>query len=339
MTTRLVRFASILLLACGASWSQVTIVAASEYKPALEEIRKAFQDQTGIPTRVTYGSSGAMANRAKTPGTDLFLSSDKGWADSLAATSRADGSPIVLGSQPVCIWVHGSVLEPSAKLDHLAELSKGEIVVADTLLSPDGVAAVKAMHGLPGWSELRTRLVVLENDEVVVDSLSRHATEATQVAPRDSVATSKDSVAVKDSTASQTESASDSVVYKKRLSSKGKHRNSKDSLLEPEGEKKASGHSKSKKQVVVLTKQATRNLANGFLPQPLLWNSPQSGPLAGTGRWTPVDPELLPPLLPSVIRLKSLNTPRGDAAKSFLAFLQSPRGRSILRSNGFLPPP
>jgi ABC-type molybdate transport system substrate-binding protein len=338
MTTRLSRLTSILLMVCGASWSQVTIVAASEYRPALEEIRKAFQAQTGIPTRVTYGSSGAMAHRAKTPGTDIFLSSDKGWADSLAGTSRADENPIVLGSQPVCVWVRGSVLEPSAKLEHLAELSKGEIVLADTLLSPDGVAAVKALRGLPSWNELRPRLVVLESDEMVVDSLSLHSTEVTEVAPREVAAAPTDSVAAVDSSASQA-GDSDSVIQKKRLSSKGKRHGGKDSLAEPEGEKKASSRTKAKKQVVVVTKKVARSLSNGFLPQPLLWNSPQSGPLAGTGRWTPVDPELLPPLLPSVIRLKSLNTPRTDAAKSFLAFLQSPRGRSILRSNGFLPPP
>ena len=78
-----------------------------------------------------------------------------------------------------------------------------------------------------------------------------------------------------------------------------------------------------------------RSLANAFLPQAMLWNNA----VAGTGRWTPVDPELVPVLLPSVIRLKSLNTPRTDAAKAFLVFLQAPRARSILRSNGFLPPP
>lgn len=339
MTTRLVRLALPLLIACGASSAQVTIVAASEYRPALEEIRKAFQDQTGIPTRVTYGSSGAMAQRAKAPGTDIFLSSDRGWADSLAATPRADESPIVLGSQPVCIWVRGSSLEPSANLGHLAERSKGEIVISDTVLSPTGVAALKALRSMPNWNTLRPRLVVVANEELVVDSLSRHSNvEATEVAPRENTADAPDTVATVDSTDSQTDS-SDTTFSKKRVSSKGKPRLSKDSLAHHEPEKKVSGRSKSKKQVVVVTKKTPRSLANGFLPQPLLWNSPQSGPLAGTGRWTPVDPEMLPPLLPSVIRLKSLNIPRTDAAKSFLAFLQSPRGRSILRSNGFLPPP
>lgn len=339
MTTRLVRLAISLLIACGASWSQVTIVAASEYRPALEEIRKAFQDQTGIPTRVTYGNSGAMAERAKAPGTDIFLSSDKSWADTLAATSRADDNPIVLGSQPVCIWVRGSGLEPSANLGHLAELSKGEIVVSDTTLSPIGVAALKALRSLPNWNTLRPRLVVMDNEELVVDSLSRHShAEATEIAPRDTTSAPPDTVAAIDTTEIQADS-SDTTSSKKRVVSKGKHRLSTDSLAEPEPEKKISRRAKLKKQVVVVTKKAPRTLSNGFLPQPLLWNSPQSGPLAGTGRWTPVDPEILPPLLPSVIRLKSLNIPRTDAAKSFLAFLQSPRARSILRSNGFLPPP
>jgi hypothetical protein len=158
------------------------------------------------------------------------------------------------------------------------------------------------------------------------------------VIPKDTVAAAPDTLAKPDTAAGS--ASADTLVYKKRLSSKGKASIAKDSAAaEPATEKKGSGRSRGKKQLIVVTKKEGRLLSNGFLPQPLLWNSPQSGPLAGTGRLTPVDPELLPPLLPSVIRLKSLNAPRTDAAKQFLAFLQSPRGRSILRSNGFLPPP
>lgn len=348
MNTRLARTALAVCIASGLSWCQVTIVAASEFRPALEEIRKAFQEQTGIPTRVTYGSSGAMAHRAKAPGTDIFLSSNKGWTDSLAATARADEGPIVLGAQPVCVWVRGSGLEPSANLEHLAEQSPGSIVLADTLLSPDAEAVIKILHGMPNWKALRERLVVVADDAIVVDSLSRHSAEITKVVPRDTAPPPPP--AVKDSMAVTTEPSLKAAEtppetgssYKKRILVGGKGGPEKDSASAYEAMKNASATStnpKSKKKVVVVIPKTRLTLSNGFLPQSMLWNSPLSGPLAGTGRWTPVNSDFVPLMLSSVIRLKSLNAPRTDAAKAFLAFLQAPRSRSILRSNGFLPPP
>ncbi len=290
-----------LLTLAAISPAQVSIAASSEFKPALEEIRRAFQDQTGIPTRAVYGSTGAMAQRAKVPGTDIFLASDKPWADTLAATSRADDQPVVLASEPVCVWVRGSGLEPSSGLEHLGEHSPGEIVLSDTLMSPDGALVVKALHHLPNWNGLRQRLVMLSDPAAVVDSLSAKPAETAPVVP-DTSKHPKDSTKL----VATSKPVPDSLKNKKNLAAP-----------------------------IPVPPKKPRSLANAFLPQAMLWNNA----VAGTGRWTPVDPELVPVLLPSVIRLKSLNTPRTDAAKAFLVFLQAPRARSILRSNGFLPPP
>ncbi len=280
--------ACIAFATCSAAWSQVSIAASSEFRPAIEEIRKAFQDQTGIPTRAVYGSSGAMAQRAKAMGTDVFLASDKGWADSLASTPRAVDQPLVLGAQPVCVWVRGSVIDPSSELDHLVEKSNGEIVIADSSLSPDAVAVVKALRNLPNWPSLRGRLVMLPDPGTVVDSLASHKAPATKA------------------TSSEDSTGNDSS-------------------------KLASDSGKSHKA----TTKAPRTLANGFLPQPMLWNSP----IAGIGRWVPVEASIIPPLRATALRLKSVNAPRSDAAKSFMDFLQSPKARAILRAKGFLPPP
>lgn len=284
--------ACIALATCSAAWSQVSIAASSEFRPAIEEIRKAFQDQTGIPTRAVYGSSGAMAQRSKAIGTDIFLSSDKSWADSLAATPRAVDKPLVLGAQPVCVWVRGSVIDPSSELDHLVEKNNGEIVIADSSLSPDATAVVKALRNLPNWPSIRSRLVMLPDPGSVVDSLALHKAPPAEPSAKD--APPADSTA-KDSS----KAASDSGKPQKPAAKR------------------------------------PRTLANGFLPQPMLWNSP----IAGIGRWIPVDASIIAPLRATALRLKSVNAPRSDAAKSFMDFLQSPKARAILRSKGFLPPP
>lgn len=281
----------VLLAAVSAVSAQVNILAASEFRPALEELRNSFSAQTGIPTHATYGSSGVMAAKAKAPGTDIFLSSSKAWADSLGAGPRAEGSVLVLATTPVCIWTRGTGVEPDPRLAQLQRDNVGRIAIADTIKSPDGRVAVQAMHSLAGWPEIRRRLLMVPDPGDVGDSVAKPLPPPE---PEDTLATLG------------TDSAKDSVKVPVKVRKTA---------------------AKAPKLHIPLT--------DAFLPQPLLWGTP----IAGTGRWVPIDTSLAPPLYPSVVRLKSINPTRGDAAKAFLAFLQSPRGRSILRSKGFLPPP
>jgi len=282
----------VVLSAGAAASAQVNILAASEYQPALEVLRNAFTAQTGIPTHATYGSSGALAEKAKSPGTDIFLSSDKSWADVLANSPRSIGPTLILATAPVCIWIRGTGLEPDPRLSHLLREGSGRIAVADTTASPDGKAAVEAMHSLAGWPQIRRRLLVLPDAAEVGDSL-----EAPVSQPEPEVA----------------------AVDTGKDTGKTAAKDTAKTAAKPESRKAANSH--------VLT--------DAFLPQPLLWGTP----IAGTGRWVPVDTTLIAPLYPSVVVLKSINPSRGDATKAFLKFLQSPRGVSILRSRGFLPPP
>lgn len=279
-----------LLVAVSSACAQVNILASSEFQPALEELRNSFSAQTGIPTHATYGSAGSMAAKAKSPGTDIFLSSSKAWADSLGNSPRAEGPALILATTFVCIWTRGSGVEPDPRLAQLQRDNVGRIAISDTFKSPDGRIAVQAMHSLAGWPEIRRRILMLPDPQDVGDSVAKPLPPPE---PEDTVAadTAKDS-------------------------------------------------SKTPVKVAKVAVKAPKSqphipLTDAFLPQPLLWGTP----IAGTGRWVPIDTSLAPPLYSSVVRLKSINPTRGDAAKAFLAFIQSPRGRSILRSKGFLPPP
>lgn len=279
------------LLALGSAASaQVNILAASEFQPALEELRQSFSAQSGIPTHAAYGSSGVMAAKAKAPGIDIFLSSDKAWADSLGNSPRAEGPALILATSPVCIWTRGSGVEPDPRLAQLQRDNVGRIALADTFKSPDGRLAVQAMHSLAGWPEIRRRILLLPDPGVVADSLDK------PLPPPEP-----------------------------------------DSVLADTGKDtaKAAAKGPAKPPKFVKAHKLHIPLTDAFVPQPLLWGTP----IAGAGRWVQIDTALAPPLYPSVVRLKSLNPTRGMAAKAFMDFLQSPRGRSILRSKGFLPPP
>ena len=267
--------------------AQVNILAASEFRPALEDLRSSFSAQTGIPTHATYGSSGVMAAKAKAPGTDIFLSSNKAWADTLGLGPRSEGPALVLATTFVCIWTRGTGVEPDPRLAQLQRDNVGRIAISDTTKSPDGRLAVQAMHSLAGWPEIRRRLLVLPDPSDVGDSVAK------PLPPPEP-----------------------------------------DTVVADTGKDTSKTTTKPTK-VAVKAPKLHIPLTDAFLPQPLLWGTS----IAGTGRWVPIDTSLAPPLYASVVRLKSINPTRGEAAKSFLAFLQSPRGRSILRAKGFQPPP
>jgi len=298
-----IRSLLVVLSAGAAASAQVNILAASEYQPALEVLRKAFTAQTGIPTHATYGSSGALAEKAKAMGTDIFLSSDKSWADVLANSPRSEGPALVIATAPVCIWIRGSGLEPDPRLGHLLRETPGRIALSDTVDSPDGKAAVQAMHNLAAWPEIRKRILMLPDAAVVGDSL---AVPIAQPEPEPA----------------KTDTAKDTVKAGIQTAAKDTGKDTSKVAVKPAKPAPKKGPN-------------SQHLTDAFLPQPLLWGTP----IAGTGRWVPVDSSLVPPLYPSVVVLKSINPSRGDATKAFLKFIQSPRGVSILRSRGFLPPP
>lgn len=287
----------------GASNAQVSMAASSEFQPALDELRKAFTAQSGIPTRVIYGSTGAMAEAAKSPGVDLFLSGARAQADAVASSGRADAGTLVIASAPVGTWVRGSKVQPDAQLSHLSREGIGRIAISDTLLSPDGRAAVDALHNLQAWPDIRKRLVVLANPQVVVDSLVAFKAPAVEATD----------------TAADSDSAKDTSKLAKR-----------DSAHKDTSKKDAKGHKQAPKAPA-----AAPPITDAFLPQPLLWNTL----VAGQGRWVAVDPSWASPLLPSVVACKSVNPSRADATRNFLQFMQSPKGRAILAARGFLPVP
>lgn len=280
-----------------AASAQVSIAASSEFRPALEELRSSFTAQYGIPTRATYGSSGDQAAKSKAPGTDIFISSSKAWADTLANSPRGEGQSVVIATVPVCIWTRGTGVEPDPKLAQLLRENVGLIAISDTNKSPDGRIAVQAMHSLAGWSEVRRRILMLPDPAFIADSLSKSL-------PPPEI----DSFAVDSIRRDSAIAFGDTTV---------KH------IARPVS------------KITKPAKPARIPLTDAFVPQPLVWGTP----IAGSGRWVTVDSTIAPALYPAVVRLKSANPTRGDQAKTFIDFLQSPRGRSILRSKGFQPPP
>ena len=78
-------FLPLLATACQAPPKTVHVYAAASTVDVVEEIGRAFKDETGIAVEVTPAASSVLAKQIeKGADADLFLSADEDWADYLA---------------------------------------------------------------------------------------------------------------------------------------------------------------------------------------------------------------------------------------------------------------
>jgi molybdate transport system substrate-binding protein len=142
----------------------ITVAAASDLRPAFEELGAAFTAGTGTPVTFTFGSSGQLHQQIVNGAPyDLFASADlalveeiveagRGRADTVAeyavgrlAIAVPDGDPLPLG------------------LADLAGAAYRRIAIANPAHAPYGVAAEEALESVGILPSVADRLVLGEN--------------------------------------------------------------------------------------------------------------------------------------------------------------------------------
>ena len=141
----------------------LTVAAAANVRPALEELKAVWEKKSAIRITISYGASGILTRQIEQGAPfDLFLSADAGFVTALDAKGR-----IVHGSQaPYAI---GSLVVVTAKgrpaIATLRDLSNpvfGRIAIANPETAPYGRAAMESLKSAGLEEELRPRRVVAE---------------------------------------------------------------------------------------------------------------------------------------------------------------------------------
>jgi molybdate transport system substrate-binding protein len=143
----------------------LTIAAAANMEPALTEISKQFQAETGIKTVCSFGATGNLAKQIENGAPfDLFISADVKTVDSLAAKSEiiADSKRIYARGKLVVWW------PPDAKVvpEQLADVANPEfrrIALAKPEIAPYGAAAKESLEAAGLWDKVEPRVVYGEN--------------------------------------------------------------------------------------------------------------------------------------------------------------------------------
>lgn len=159
----------------------LTVFAAASLKESLDEAAAAYQRQTGVPVRVSYAASSALARQIEQGApADVFFSADLEWMDYLQQRNRVDVATrrSLLGNQLVLIAPTASKAQVDLKRPAtlLAALGGGRLAVGQTQTVPAGKYAKASLESLSLWNGVRPRLAESESVRAALMLVARGET-------------------------------------------------------------------------------------------------------------------------------------------------------------------
>ena len=148
----------------GGSAQEVRIAAAADLARAFEEVAAAFEKQTGVKARMTFGSTGLLAKQIEQGAPfDVFAAANVAYVDQVVAAGACDGASKAMYAQgKIVVWSTGEV---PARLEDLVDPRWKKVAIANPDHAPYGKAAREALEKVGVWARLEAdkRLVFGEN--------------------------------------------------------------------------------------------------------------------------------------------------------------------------------
>lgn len=139
----------------------VTVAVASNFSPAAAELSSRFTDDTGIPVRISSGSTGKLyAQILHGAPFDVFLAADTERPERLERSGRAvAGSRFTYAVGALVLWSRNA---PDC-LAALADRGAGRVALANPKTAPYGRAAREFLQTEDLWQAVAGRAVYGEN--------------------------------------------------------------------------------------------------------------------------------------------------------------------------------
>lgn len=164
-------FACLLALITAASPAlaeSVTVFAAASLKTALDQIGQAFEQETGVETRLVYAGSSVLARQIEQGApADIFISANAAWMDRLEhAGLIAPETRFNLAGNRLVLIAHGPDATPiDLKTPDTLQTSLGEGRLAMALVDavPAGIYGKAALQTLGQWQSVRSSIAQTDN--------------------------------------------------------------------------------------------------------------------------------------------------------------------------------
>lgn len=145
------------------------IAAASSVKFAVEEISKAFTEETGLKVKLSFGSSGNFTRQIMQDAPfELFISADEAYVFKLQQQGFANKESKIYATGRLALFIpDNSTLKVDASLKDLKlAINDGRLqrfAIANPELAPYGIAAKETLQATTLWKSLHKKLVLGEN--------------------------------------------------------------------------------------------------------------------------------------------------------------------------------
>jgi molybdate transport system substrate-binding protein len=153
-------------LAAPVSGQPLTIAAASDLQGALEDVVPRFEQETGVPVRISFGSSGNFFAQIQNGAPfDVFLSADIDYPRRLEQAGLGEAGTLyryAIGQLVLWTLKSNAALGTSG-LQGLTAAGVRRVAIANPDHAPYGRAAVAALRHAGLYEQVRTKLVLGEN--------------------------------------------------------------------------------------------------------------------------------------------------------------------------------
>jgi molybdate transport system substrate-binding protein len=147
---------------------KLSVAAAANLKPALEEVARSFERQrAGVKVVITFGASGGLVSQIRQGAPiDVFLSADREYPAKLIEAGLATArDEVVYAIGKLVLWVpRASPLDIEAVgLRSVADRRLRKLAIANPAIAPYGRAAVAALRAAGVYDAVKDRLALGEN--------------------------------------------------------------------------------------------------------------------------------------------------------------------------------
>jgi molybdate transport system substrate-binding protein len=146
---------------------QITVAAAADLGPALQEVTRNYQQKSGREIKVSLGASGNLKQQIKNGAPfDIFLSADEDYPKQLIDAGFADASSLyryAIGKLVLWVPANSALDLDHAGMNVLLDPSVKKIAIANPQHAPYGKAAVAALKHDGLYEKVESRLVLGEN--------------------------------------------------------------------------------------------------------------------------------------------------------------------------------
>jgi len=154
----------LLLFFSSSVWAaDLTIAAASSYRPLLIELCEEFEQRQDVSVRLVFGSSGKLATQIQHGAPyDLYFSADDSYIQHLQETGYLSGKIITDGYGQLVLWSAKADLLPES-IEQLSEMKSVTLAIAQPRHAPFGKATMRFLENHQLVDAVQNQLVYAEN--------------------------------------------------------------------------------------------------------------------------------------------------------------------------------